>query len=343
MPSQENPGRDLISVAVADRTRIHTQLLAAAIRSDPGLHVVAPESAPQDLLDTVKQVPIDVVVVSFALENYSSGPALLRELRQLRPQIRGIVMLDSSRAPDIFECFRAGAAGILSSNSKPQDLLKCIRCVHQGQVWASSSELAHVMDALANLPVMRATRHDGADLLSAREREVIQYVASGMTNREIAQALKLSPHTVKNYLFRIFEKLGVSNRTELLALTMNKGLQSGNGNGSAHHVGGLTSAAESGDLLGQLRLAEYHCENIRPGGDPEARTFAYMWYLLAESRLGPLFQRIAEGKQRVRRLLSPQQLAEAERRAAEWLKSKKKDSVSGDTPKSGRSALAAGD
>jgi len=72
------------------------------------------------------------------------------------------------------------------------------------------------LEALANSPLVRSTNHKGVELLSARERQVIQHVAGGMSNREIAAALDLSPHTVKNYLFRIFDKLGVSSRTELL-------------------------------------------------------------------------------------------------------------------------------
>ena len=343
MPSQQGRGRDLISIAVSDRTRIHTQLLAEAMGSDPGLHVVAPDSSPKDLLSAVERVPIDVAVISFGLDDYDGGPGLLRQMRSLRPQIRGVILLDSSRPEDVLECFRAGATGIFSKHGKLEDLGKCIRCVHQGQVWASSSELGHVVEALANLPLMRALNHNGSELLSAREREVIQYLAAGMTNREIAKGLKLSHHTVKNYLFRIFDKLGVSNRTELLYLTMNYSQSREPGNGNDNGNDSTIKAAESGDPSSQLRLAEHYSEMIPVDGDPQDRVFAYMWYLLAEKAAAPLLERIEEGKESVRRDMSPQQFAEAERRAAEWLKSKKKQGTFAESGHDARKALAGAD
>src|SRR5207302_4821861 len=93
-------------------------------------------------------------------------------------------------------------------------LAKCIQCVQSGQVWASSSELHFVLDALAQ-PTF-ANFHNGSSPLSAREIDVVRCVAEGLSNREIAQRLKLTEHTVKNYLFRIFDKLGVSKRVEVV-------------------------------------------------------------------------------------------------------------------------------
>jgi DNA-binding NarL/FixJ family response regulator len=338
MPSQEDRGRDFISVAVADRTRIHTQLLAEAMGTDPGLHVVAPNSRPKELLKAVERVPIDVAVISFGLDDNHDGPGLLREMRLLRPKIRGIILLDSSEPQDVLECFRAGATGVFSKHSKLEDLGKCVRCVHEGQVWANSAELGHVVEALASLPLMRATDHNGCDLLSARESEVIQYLAAGMTNREIATHLKLSHHTVKNYLFRIFDKLGVSNRTELLCLTMNNSQSREAGHGSSND----SKAAESGDPSALLRLAERYSETAEVDGDSQDRILAYMWYLLAENTAAPLLERIKQGKGRLGDVMSAPQLAEAERRAAERLKTKKRQATGAAfTDDTGRAAVGA--
>src|SRR5580765_6002452 len=221
MPSQEEKGADFISIAVADSTRIHTQLLADAMRSDHGLQVVASASTSEELLAAVVRVPIDIAVISYSLDDQPGrGTEVLREIRALRPQIKGVLLLDSSRSQDVLECFRAGAKGIFAKHERLENLCKCIHCVHEGQIWARSVELEHALEALANSPLVRATNHKGLELLSTRERQVVQYLAAGMANREIAEALSLSQHTVKNYLFRIFDKLGVSSRTELLYLTM---------------------------------------------------------------------------------------------------------------------------
>src|SRR6202049_5083153 len=260
MPSHEGLGSDFVSIVVADSTRIHTQLLADALRNDRGLQVVAETSNSEELLEAVTRVPIDVVVISHNLDDQPGhGIRVLREMRALRPKIKGVILLDSSKPQDVLECFRAGAKGIFSKQERLESLCKCIRSVHEGQIWARSVDLDQALEALANSPRVHATNHNGIDLLSERERQVIQHLAGGMTNREIAQALDLSPHKVKNYLFSIFDKLGVSIRTELLYLTLNKAQSqpAAAASGENGTFSSMIEAAESGNLAAQLRLAEY--------------------------------------------------------------------------------------
>src|SRR5271169_579611 len=337
MPSHEGMGSDFVSVVVADSTRIHTQLLANALRNDRGLQVVAETSNSEELLAAITRVPIDVVVISHNLDDLPGhGAQVLRQMRALRPQIKGVILLDSSKPQEVLECFRAGARGIFSKQERLESLCKCIRSVHEGQIWARSVDLDHALEAFASSPRVRATNHQGIELLSARERQVIQHLAGGMTNREIAHTLKLSPHTVKNYLFRIFDKLGVSSRTELLYLTMNNAQAQPPSavNGEARAFSAIIEAAEAGDACAQLRLAE-HFSQIKdvqgsedgqnPGFQP-ASVSAYMWYLLAEKAATPMLGQIEAGKTNIRETMSPQQVVEAERRAAGWLRNSKKQS-----------------
>ncbi len=339
MPSREELGSDFVSIVVADGTRIHTQLLAEALRNDRGLQVVAAASNSEELLAAITRVPIDVVVISHNLDDQPGhGTQVLREMRALRPQIKGVILLDSSSPQAVLECFRAGARGIFSKQERLESLCKCIRAVHEGQVWARSADLDHALEAFANSPRVRSTNHQGIELLSARERQVIQHLAGGMSNREIAHTLGLSPHTVKNYLFRIFDKLGVSSRTELLYLTMNNPpAQPARGNGEGSAFSAMMEAAEAGDPSAQLRLAEHYCQmkdgrmNDGPTKDGQTKdgqpasarpdpVAAYTWYLLAEKTAAPMLEQIEEGKNNIRQTMSPQQLAEAEARAAAWLK-----------------------
>ena len=323
---QEVVASDFVSIVVADSTRIHTQLLADALRNDRGLQVVAAASNSGELLAAVTRVPIDVVVISHNLDNRPGhGTEVLREMRVLRPQIKGVILLDSSKPEDVLECFRAGARGLFSKEERLESLCKCIRSVHEGQIWARSIELDHALEALANAPFVRSSNHQGIELLSARERQVIEHVAAGMSNREIAVALDLSPHTVKNYLFRIFDKLGVSSRTELLYFAMN-GSQPRNSS-SDTEFSDVIEAAEGGDPSAQLRLAEHYSQVIRGDGKEQDSVSAYMWYLLAESTGAPLLHRIEKGKTDISQTMSPKQIADAESRAADWLKSSKKQSA----------------
>jgi len=327
MPSHEVKGADFISILVADSTRIHTQLLAEAMRSDPGLHVVASASTSEELLAAVVRVPVDVAVISYSLDDQPGrGTEVLRELRTLRPQIKGVLLLDTSRPQDVLECFRAGAKGIFAKHERLESLCKAIRCVHEGQIWARSVELEHALEALANSPLVRATNHKGLELLSTRERQVVQNLAAGMTNREIAESLGLSRHTVKNYLFRIFDKLGVSSRTELLYLTMSststRTQDSPEENGE-EDLPTLHKAAEAGHSWAQLRLAEHYAH---PNGNPADQVTAYMWCLLYEETTASMRAQIESNKINLTRGMSSQELSEAERRAVEWQENARKKS-----------------
>jgi len=148
MPSPEDVGADFVSIVVADGTRIHTQLLADALRNDRGLQVVAAASNSEELLAAITRVPIDVAVISHNLDDQPGrGTQVLREMRAIRPQIKGVILLDSSKPHEVLECFRAGARGIFSKQERLESLCKCIRSVHEGQIWARSIDLDHALEA----------------------------------------------------------------------------------------------------------------------------------------------------------------------------------------------------
>lgn len=328
MPSPAEAGSDFVSIVVADSTRIHTQLLADALRNDRGLHVVAAASNSEELLAAISRVPIDVAVISHSLDDQPGhGTQVLREMRALRPQIKGVILLDTSKPHEVLDCFRAGARGIFSKQERLESLCKCIRSVHEGQIWARSIDLDYALEALANSPQVRATNYEGLELLSARERQVVQHMSGGMTNREIAQVLKLSPHTVKNYLFRIFDKLGVSTRTELLYLTMNNpDPRPARATHRHSHGTAMIEAAEAGDPSAQMHMGDYFCQDI--ADTPAEPVSAYMWYLLAETSATPLLDQIESRKTLISRTMSAEQLADATRRAGEWLTEAKKHAAS---------------
>ncbi len=214
---------DRIRVLAADSSSLSTQLLVGALARDNQLHMIESPSSTAALLALVKSEKPQVVVVSARLGQTSAGACeVVREILGQSLDTRVIVLLDSSERTPVIEAFRAGARGVFCRTEPFRLLGKCIQCVHQGQVWASGSELLYLLDALAHPRFANFQTKDGS-LLSARETEVVGCLAEGFTNREIAQRLKLTEHTVKNYLFRIFDKLGVSSRVEVVLYALGSG------------------------------------------------------------------------------------------------------------------------
>jgi DNA-binding NarL/FixJ family response regulator len=98
-----------------------------------------------------------------------------------------------------------------------------VHCVFQGQVWINRQQMTYVLDALSEVPTLRVVNSTGRFLLTPREEQVVALVADGMTNRGVAVELGLSEHTIKKYLLRIFDKVGISSRVELVLYAMSHG------------------------------------------------------------------------------------------------------------------------
>ncbi len=206
-----------IRVLAADSTRMSSQLLAESLSQERQFEVTGIDPKGASILEAVGQKRPHVVLVSATLEDSPSlGFDLSRQIRASHPQTRVILLMDTSNAAAVVEAFRSGAQGVFSRTESSKTLAKCINSVHQGQVWANSAELRFLLDALRESEPMRLLDSRGEAILSKREQEVVTCVAEGLSNREIASRLKLTEHTVKNYLFRIFDKLGVSSRVEVV-------------------------------------------------------------------------------------------------------------------------------
>ena len=126
------------------------------------------------------------------------------------------MLLQDSKPEGVVTAFRGGARGIFYRTHSLKALSKCIRVVHKGQIWASNEDLEHLISALTQTKQLQISNPEGMPLLTRREEEVVHLVADGLKNREIAQQLKVKEHSIRNYIYRIFEKLGVSSRVELI-------------------------------------------------------------------------------------------------------------------------------
>ena len=111
---------------------------------------------------------------------------------------------------------KPGARGVFSREQDMFEFLDCVDHVRRGIIWAGRRETSLLLDAFKSIPAPNLVTSIDTPALTARELQVVQCAAKGKTNKAIACDLGLSEHTVKNYLFRAFEKLGISSRVELL-------------------------------------------------------------------------------------------------------------------------------
>jgi len=217
------PSQTRVRILAADSNAMSTQLLVGALGGNEQFQVIdAPSSAPL-VLSLLKRERPQIAVISANLgEGDGAGFDLVREIRAHCHGTRVVMLLDTSERVSVTRAFRAGAQGVFCRTEPFRLLEKCIQCVNAGQVWANSAELQFVLESLAH-PTSAHFDNNVAALLSAREIDVVRCVTEGMTNREIAERLNLTQHTVKNYLFRIFDKLGVSSRVEVVLYALGNG------------------------------------------------------------------------------------------------------------------------
>jgi len=220
-----NVGQGPIRVLIALDSPMDCQLLlTAAKRSRQQLSIVAWAMSRTDILHRFSRGNIDVALINADLEDGRlAGLDVLTEIHTSYPRTPTVMLFDSWNDDLVVHAFCAGAKGVFCRTEKNLDMLwKCINAVHKGQVWASSWQLHLLLSTLTKTKSTRAASSPGIKLLATRETHVANLVAEGLPNKEVALRLGLTEHTVSNYLFRIYNKLGISTRVELVLHILNQ-------------------------------------------------------------------------------------------------------------------------
>jgi DNA-binding NarL/FixJ family response regulator len=216
----ESPSSEL-TVLVSDSTQMGCELLAEHLSRCHQLKIVAGAWTHSSILQLATCHQPAVAVVSLRLdEGPIAGFAVLRDLTTAAPRTKAVLLIDDSLSEHVVRAFRLGATGVFCRSGSMRSLEKCIAAVHAGQIWAGNTEVKFLLEALAKGRVLEIVNANGKRLLTDREEQIVYLVAEGLGNREISERLALSEHTVKNYLFRIFDKLGISSRVELILYAM---------------------------------------------------------------------------------------------------------------------------
>jgi len=220
MKASSDVSHYLIGVLVADSNLTQSQLLSSALRRKPGIKVNCCRGELPDCVQALRSVPVDVALLGGGATDHKQLDTL-RSLHASHPQVGLILLVDSYDRNLVVNAMRAGARGLFCRACQPfRALSRCISVVHQGQFWANTEQLGYVIEALRSAPQARVINAKGEYLLTPREEQVVGLVAGGIGNREVAQQLGIAENTVKKSLLRIYDKLGISNRVELVLYTL---------------------------------------------------------------------------------------------------------------------------
>lgn len=200
-----------IRVLVADDHAIFRDGLRKLLNSDDNIAIVGEAQNGTECIKLLNKLKPDVLLLDLRMPD-KDGLAVLEELNFDNLPTRVVVLTAAEDQRDVVRAMRLGARGVVLKHSATDLLVQSIHRVHAGEIWLDNRMTAEVMKAFQ--PSESGPRSERA-LLTDREKEIVQHVAQGFRNKEIAEKLFISEHTVKNHLYDIFDKLGVSDRLEL--------------------------------------------------------------------------------------------------------------------------------
>ncbi len=206
-----------IRIILADDHSVVRQGFRRILEAQPDMDIVGEASNGREALEQAAKLTPDVVVMDVAMPELN-GIEATRRLSEATPHSRVLALSMHKDSVYVREILRAGARGYLLKDAVDEDLIAAVRAVSRGDGYLSPG----VADAV--LTDYRQHVSDPIDLLTTREREVLQLIAEGKTNKDIATLLKLSVYTVDAHRGRVMEKLNLHSTGELVRFAVRKGL-----------------------------------------------------------------------------------------------------------------------
>jgi len=204
-------GSDSIRVLVVDDHPVVRQGLKSMLDGESGIGIVGMASGGQEGLQLAKKLNPDVVLLDLRMPDMG-GVEVIVALRNAKLESRVLILTNYQLDEDIFNALEAGALGYLLKTSSQEEVVDAIRVVSQGK--------RRIPAALA----MRLAERVGRSSLSNREQEVLELVAEGLTNKEIARKLYISEITARNHVISLLAKLNAKDRTEAAIIAVRRGL-----------------------------------------------------------------------------------------------------------------------
>lgn len=212
-----------VRVLIADDHRLIREGLRAILKTKEGIEVVGEAEDGAAAVELALRLRPDVILMDISMPRMN-GVEATRLIKRDLPRVGIIVLTIYADEAYIVDSLKAGATGYLLKDSDSAEILKAIRAVARGESLIDPALAGKVLTQLARPAWGRPGLARRLRDLTARELTVLQHVAEGKTNKEIALALRLSEKTVKNHVRNIFHKLGVGDRTQAVTRALRQGL-----------------------------------------------------------------------------------------------------------------------
>ncbi len=213
---------EAIKVLIVDDHTVVRDGLTTMLGREKDFSVVGEAKNGVEAVDRAGRLRPDVVLMDLRMPEMD-GVEAMRRIGTADPEVKFIVLTTFDTDEYIFDAIEAGAKGYLLKDASRDELFQAVRAVHRGESLIQPGVAARVLDRFAQLS-RQAAQAPGPWALSGRELEVLRLIASGAANKEIGVSLNISESTVKTHVANIFQKLDVRDRTEAVALAMQKGI-----------------------------------------------------------------------------------------------------------------------
>ena len=208
-----------IRILIVDDHAIVREGLRALIETEPQMELLAEAADGVEAVQKARELRPDVILLDLMMPRMN-GIAAINEIKQENPKARILVLTSFAEDELVFPAIKAGALGYLLKDSAPQELLKAIRNVYRGEASLHPTVARKLIGELHHPPSLPPT----PEPLTEREVQVLNLVAQGLSNQEIAQVLNVSERTVRTHVSNILSKLHLANRTQAALFALREGL-----------------------------------------------------------------------------------------------------------------------
>ena len=210
-------------VLIADDDGLMRAGLVELLSADPSVEIVGDATTGREAVDRARRLASDVVLMDVRMPDLD-GIEATRELTRADPDIKVLILTTFEQDDYVFGALRAGASGFLLKRARPEELIAAVHTIAAGDSLLSPSVTRRVIDRMAQQPVPELAAQSKLDELTQREREVLELIARGLSNREIATALVVEDSTIRTHTKRILVKLGLRDRVQIVIFAYETGM-----------------------------------------------------------------------------------------------------------------------